>query len=79
MSYGLTVRVLEEVLPLEHVLAATTIRRRVATLGRRVEALSVELHDVNAPRSSYAETFADREHQKLAMFELHFMSERETY
>ena len=37
MSYGLTVRVLEEVLPLEHVLAATTIRRRVATLGRRLE------------------------------------------
>ena len=28
MSYGLTVRVLGEVLPLEHVLAATTIRRR---------------------------------------------------
>ena len=37
MSYGLTVRVLEEVLPLEHVLAATTIRRRVATLGHRLE------------------------------------------
>ena len=37
MSYGLTVRVLGEVLPLEHVLAATTIRRRVATLGRRLE------------------------------------------
>ncbi|MCP3711800.1 ISKra4 family transposase [Paraburkholderia sp. CNPSo 3274] len=37
MSYGLTVRVLEDVLPLEHVLAATTIRRRVAGLGRRLE------------------------------------------
>jgi hypothetical protein len=37
MSYGLTIRVLEEVLPLEHVLAATTIRRRVAGLGRRLE------------------------------------------
>lgn len=37
MSYGLSVRVLEEVLPLEHVLAATTIRRRVATLGGRLE------------------------------------------
>lgn len=37
MSYGLTVRVLEEVLPLGHVLAATTIRRQVAALGRRIE------------------------------------------
>ncbi|MEX3845495.1 ISKra4 family transposase [Paraburkholderia sp. BR10882] len=37
MSYGLTVRVLEEVLPLEHVLAATTIRRRVDALGRRLD------------------------------------------
>ena len=37
MSYGLTVRVLEEVLPLGHVLAATTIRRHVATLSHRIE------------------------------------------
>jgi DNA-directed RNA polymerase subunit RPC12/RpoP len=37
MSYGLTVRVLEEVLPLGHVPAATAIRRRVAALGHRLE------------------------------------------
>jgi hypothetical protein len=37
MSYGQTVRVLDEALPLEHVLAANTIRRRVAALGRRLE------------------------------------------
>jgi hypothetical protein len=37
MSYGLTVRVLEEVLPLGHVLVATTIRRHVATLRHRIE------------------------------------------
>ncbi len=38
MSYGLTVNVLQEVLPLDHVLAASSIRRQVATLGRRLEA-----------------------------------------
>ena len=37
MSYGLSVRVLEEVLPLGQVLAATTIRRHVATLSHRIE------------------------------------------
>jgi len=38
MSYGLTVNVLQEVLPLDHVLAASSIRRQVTTLGRRLEA-----------------------------------------
>ncbi|AEI82119.1 hypothetical protein CNE_BB1p06990 (plasmid) [Cupriavidus necator N-1] len=38
MSYGLTINVLQEVLPLEHVLAASSIRRQVTTLGRRLEA-----------------------------------------
>lgn len=38
MSYGLTVNVLQEVLPLDHVLAASSIQRRVTALGRRLEA-----------------------------------------
>ena len=38
MSYGLTVNVLQEVLPLDHVLAASSIRRQVTGLGRRLEA-----------------------------------------
>ncbi len=38
MSYGLTVNVLQEVLPLDHVLAASSIRRQVTALGRRLEA-----------------------------------------
>jgi hypothetical protein len=38
MSYGLTVNVLQEVLPLDHVLAASSIRRQVTKLGRRLEA-----------------------------------------
>ncbi len=38
MSYALTVNVLQEVLPLDHVLAASSIRRQVTTLGRRLEA-----------------------------------------
>ncbi len=38
MSYGLTVNVLQEVLPLDHVLAASSIRRQVSTLGRRLGA-----------------------------------------
>ncbi len=38
MSYGLTVNVLQEVLPLDHVLAASSIRRQVTMLGRRLEA-----------------------------------------
>jgi hypothetical protein len=42
MSYGLTVQVLEEMLPLGHVLAATTIRRHVATLSRRLETTNAE-------------------------------------
>jgi len=37
MSYGLTVNVLQEVLPLDHVLAASSIRRQVTMLGRRLE------------------------------------------
>ena len=37
MSYGLTVNVLREVLPLDHVLAASSIRRQVTALGRRLE------------------------------------------
>ncbi|MCY1262982.1 hypothetical protein D9M68_428790 [compost metagenome] len=37
MSYGLTVNVLQEVLPLDHVLAASSIRRQVTKLGRRLE------------------------------------------
>ncbi len=41
MSYGLTVNVLQEVLPLDHVLAASSIRRQVSTLGRRLEAAQV--------------------------------------
>jgi hypothetical protein len=42
MSYGLTVQVLEELLPLGHVLAATTTRRHVATLSRRLEATNAK-------------------------------------
>ncbi|UIF88045.1 hypothetical protein KAF44_22660 (plasmid) [Cupriavidus necator] len=38
MSYGLTVNVLQEVLPLDHVLAASSIRHQVTTLGCRPEA-----------------------------------------
>lgn len=38
MSYGLTVNVLQEILPLDHVLAASSIRRQVTALGRRLEA-----------------------------------------
>jgi hypothetical protein len=38
MSYGLTLNVLQEVLPLDHVLAASSIRRQVTALGRRLEA-----------------------------------------
>ncbi|WP_434032758.1 ISKra4 family transposase [Cupriavidus sp. a3] len=38
MSYGLTVNVLHEILPLDHVLAASSIRRQVTALGRRLEA-----------------------------------------
>jgi hypothetical protein len=37
MSYGLTVNVLQEILPLDHVLAASSIRRQVTALGRRLE------------------------------------------
>ncbi|MBP0639672.1 hypothetical protein [Cupriavidus sp. AcVe19-6a] len=37
-SYGLTVNVLQEVLPPEHVLAASAIRRQVSSLGCRLEA-----------------------------------------
>lgn len=38
MSYGLTINVLHEILPLDHVLAASSIRRQVTALGRRLEA-----------------------------------------
>jgi len=38
MSYGLTVNVVQEVLPLDPVLAASSIRRQVTALGRRLEA-----------------------------------------
>lgn len=38
MSYGLTVNVLQEVLPLARMLAANSIRRQVTAPGRRLEA-----------------------------------------
>ncbi len=53
MSYGLTVNVLQEVLPLDHVLAASLIRRQVTTLGRRLEAeLSADARQQGAMAAS---------------------------
>ncbi|KAF7963692.1 hypothetical protein AWV80_06780 [Cupriavidus sp. UYMU48A] len=56
MSYGLTVNVLQEVLPLEHVLAASSIRRQVSTLGRRASCTVL-----NEPRQSTATECGSRQ------------------
>ncbi len=48
MSYGLTVNVLQEVLPLDHVLAASSIRRQVTGLGLVVCAAKRENPNITA-------------------------------
>jgi hypothetical protein len=44
MSYGLTVKVLGEILPLDQVLAATSIRRRAHRTGERIELRNEQQH-----------------------------------
>ena len=43
MSYGLTLKVLGEILPLDHVIAATSARRCVAQVGARLDLLSEQV------------------------------------
>lgn len=43
MSYGLTLKILGEVLPLDHVIAATSLRRCVAKVGERLDLLCEQL------------------------------------